>query len=163
MTIVSKIEIYIILKHYFNSKHEWEKLHFLRTGVLIVCETIKTYNKHNKRLGELSTNDNLEIIGKFKEVSKELKHFKKVNKFDSKLNNIRNTTIGHINEDFIKYYDDIKSINQKSYILMLMKFVTILDIINDLASICIEEEQVSDEISLEVSQKAFEIFEKYIP
>lgn len=118
LTVVSKIELYIVLKHYGLSKYDWEKSYFLRVGIMNIYETINTYNKYTKSLKAISEDKNHLTIS-FRELGRKLRSFKKENGFDSKMSNIRNSTIAHISSDFLKYYDDVKSIEKKQTIIMI--------------------------------------------
>jgi|25_taG_2_1085351.scaffolds.fasta_scaffold06752_2 hypothetical protein len=162
LTVVSKIELSIILKHYAVSKYDWEKSYFLRVGVMNIYETINTYHKYTKSLKTM-TDDKNDLPISFRELGKKLRAFKKENGFDNKMNNIRNSTIAHISLDFKKYYDDVKSIDKKETIIMIRKFIRILNEIYELSINCLIDKPMDKDLNTnEVYENLKNIFEKNI-
>ena len=142
LSIISKIDLYIISKHLLLSKYSWEKFYFLRVAFLNIYETINTYNKYNKELKRISENKNHLRIS-FEKLGKKLREFKKNNSFDIQMNNIRNSTIGHIGLDFDKYFNDVKSIDINLTIEMIKNFISILDDIYDFSIECLLNKSIS--------------------
>lgn len=162
LTVVSKIELLIILKHYALSKYEWEKSYFLRVGVMSIYETINTYNKYTKSLKTMADDKNHLPIS-FRELGIKLRLFKKENEFDSKMNNIRNSTIAHISLDYKKYYDDVKAIDKKQTIIMMLNFIKILNEIYNLSINCLIEKPMDKDLNTDgLYEKLKDIFENNI-
>lgn len=147
LTRISKIELYIISKHFFLSKYSWEKLYFLRVAILNIYETINTYNKYSKKLKEISENKT-HLPFTFAELGTKLRQFKKQYNFDTKMSNVRNTTIGHISMDYNKYYTDVKSIDSKENLEMIHKFISILDDIYDYSILCLLNKPMDNKIEI---------------
>ena len=148
LSTISKIDLYIISKHLLLSKYNWEKFYFLRVAFLNIYETINTYNKYNKELKKISENKNHLPIS-FEDLGKRLRQFKKDNSFENQMNNVRNSTIGHISLDFNKYYDDVKSINKDQTIRMINDFISILDEIYDFSLHCLLSKPIDEKIDIE--------------
>ncbi len=148
LSTISKIDLYIISKHFLLSKYSWEKFYFLRVAFLNIYETINTYNKYNKELKKISENKNHLPIS-FEDLGKKLRQFKKENSFENQMNNVRNSTIGHISLDFNKYYDDIKSIDTDQTLRMIKDFISILDEIYDFSLHCLLSKPIEEKVDVE--------------
>lgn len=145
---ISKIELYIISKHLILSKYSWEKFYFLRVAILNIYETINAYQKSTKELKSISENKHHLPIS-FVELGKKMREFKKKNNFETQMNNIRNSTIGHISLDFNKYYDDVKSIDKQRTIQMIKNFISILDEIHDFSLHCLLSKPMEKKIEID--------------
>lgn len=90
--------------------------------------------------------------------------FKKENEFGSKMGNIRNSTIAHISSDFLKYYDDVKSIDKKQTIIMIRRFIFLLNEIYDLFINCLLDKPMEGKVNADILfEKLQGIFENNIP
>jgi len=130
---------------------------------LNIYETINSYHKYGKELKLLSFNKNF-LPSTLEELSKKLKEFKKTNCFDTKLNIIRNHTIGHISKDFKKYYDCIKSIDEEEAFKMIKDFNIILNEIYDFSLHCLLDKPLEEKIDIqEEFNKLKSLFDENIP
>jgi len=130
VTTIAQLEISLILKSLYNSKHELENKHILKNGILIIYEVIKSIDKFNKALNDYS-NQNTEMKTEFKKYSDEIKTFKKKIDIDREIKNIRNNTAGHINIDFVEYSKFIESVEIEKTMNYLIVFRLIINRLND--------------------------------
>lgn len=127
---ITQLEISLILKSLYNTKHELEEKHILKNGILIIYEAIKSIDKFNKALKNHS-NLNDEMKTEFKKYSDEIKMFKKNIDLNRKIKNIRNNIAGHINVDFVAYSKFIESIEIEKTMNCLISFRFIINRLND--------------------------------
>lgn len=162
LSIISKIELYIISKHFILSKYSWEKFYFLRVAILNIYETINTYQKYTKELKTISENKYHLPISLI-ELGVKLRKFKRSNNFEIQMKNIRNSTIAHISLDFNSYYDDVKSIDTKKTIRMIKDFISILDEIHNFSLHCLLKKPMEEKIDIDETYNILKlIFDKNI-
>jgi len=65
----------------------------------------------------------------FHSICKKIKKFKRDYGYAKEMNSIRNFTSGHIDTDFLLFYDTIKSINVQKAIEAISSFVEILSLL----------------------------------
>tara|TARA_R110002033_G_scaffold139940_1_gene178880 strand:- start:1215 stop:1805 length:591 start_codon:yes stop_codon:yes gene_type:complete len=136
VTTISQLEISIILKSLFHSKHELEQKQILKNGILIMYESIKSIDKFNKVLKDYSElNPNLQ--NEFKAYRTEIKQFKGDVSFDRKIKNIRNNIAGHINTDFVEYSKFIDSIEIEKTMNTLIAYRFIINRLKDYLFKCL--------------------------
>ena len=140
----SFIDLLCILKGFFNSTTEWEKIHFSKTGYLLIYEIINNYEKNQKSILDCINEDMPELLSPFKKNAELLKGFKKDFDFNGKIKNIRHKCSGHIDKEFLDYYDAISSINSEECIeaiencLGFLKYLMM--ILHDLTLVTTEKE-----------------------
>ena len=109
----SFIDLLCILKGFFNSTTEWEKIHFSKTGYLLIYEIIKNYDTNKKSLLDGINNEMPELIPIFNKNAELLKAFKKEFDYEGKIKNIRHKSSGHIDKEFLAYFEAISLISSE--------------------------------------------------
>lgn len=132
------------LKGFYNSRTEWEKIHFSKTGYLLIYEIIKNYETNKKPLFDSIKSDMPSLLPIFNKSAELLKNFKKEFNYEGKIKNIRHKSSGHIDKDFLEYYNAISLISSEECKLAIDKCLNFLKllmiILHDLALVTTEEE-----------------------
>lgn len=115
----SFIDLLCTLKGFLNSTTEWEKIHFSKTGYLLIYEIINNYESNKKSILDSIKADIAELLPIFKQNAEYLKAFKKEFDFDGKIKKIRHKCSGHIDKEFLEYYDAISTISSEECILAI--------------------------------------------
>jgi hypothetical protein len=123
---ISILDLSIISREIFIAKYVWEQLFYAKHGYLVIYETIQTYNKHGKFLSEIANKFTPELQSDFKNITSQIKDFKKDFKYDSEIKEIRKNTAGHIESDFIKYYETISKVNPQKALETIKSFILII-------------------------------------
>ncbi|MEO6849292.1 MAG: hypothetical protein ABI166_01625 [Mucilaginibacter sp.] len=121
---ISTLDLAVIVRHFYLSKHKWEQQFYVKHAYTIVYETINTYNKTNKNFQKLLVARATAVLTEFDEVANELKQFKKENM--STIEPIRNRVAAHI-EQFNIYYKTINSIDVMKALVVIQSFILILN------------------------------------
>jgi len=106
----SFMDLLSTLKGFLNAKTEWEKIHFSKTGYLLIYEIIKNYETNKKSILDDINRETPNLLPLFKQNSELLKEFKKNFDYEGKIKNVRHKCSGHIDRDFLTYYDAVASI-----------------------------------------------------
>lgn len=140
----SFIDLLCILKGFLNTTTEWEKIHFSKTGYLLIYEIINNYETNKRSILESINEDMPELLPIFKKNSELLKAFKKEFDFEVKIKNIRHKCSGHIDKEFLDYYEAISSISSEECILAVENCLGFLKylmmILHDLTLITTQKE-----------------------
>jgi hypothetical protein len=126
LVTISLLDLLVISKHLQHSKNDWEKVYFLKQSLLIIYETINTYNDHNKILNDYCVIKFSILKSDYLEIQNELKDFKKKFSYDTKIKGIRNNIAGHIEKDFLKYYDTLLILKDMNGLDTITYFINIL-------------------------------------
>ena len=130
---ISILDLLTINKNFILSKYKWENLHQIRVAFLLIYSLIETYNKHSLQLKHSSKkNETLNTL--FLEINRELKVFKKENCYPNKFIELRNLTIGHIDQSFVTIYSKITSIDHMQAYQTILDFLKIIFKIHSFAT-----------------------------
>lgn len=99
------------LKGLLNSETRWERKFYLKSGFVVVYESINTFSQHQKEIRDLIKNDFQELETNYKILTQQLRKFKKENKYDTAMSNFRNKAGAHYDKDFINYFEHLNSID----------------------------------------------------
>lgn len=122
---ISILDLLSINKNFILSKYLWEKLHQIRLAYLIIYSLIETYNKHSTQLKQSSLkNETLNIL--FLEITKDLKLFKKDNNYPDSFKDLRNFTLGHIDQSLTHVYETIIAIDPMKSYQTILDFLKII-------------------------------------
>lgn len=132
---ISKLEISLILKSIHYAKNDIEKNHTLKKGLLIVFETFETLKKFNKILKEYSQKTN-KLKNEFNQINLRIKPFRKLLNDDSRIKNIRDNIVAHINSNFIEYYKQLKKIDIVNDYDLLIRFRFMLNDLDEYLFTC---------------------------
>mgnify|MGYP001791290178 CR=1 FL=1 len=119
---IAKLDIAISSKFLKKSSEKWEIIHFIKNSYLTIYESLEKLKTHKKLLHELTSvkDANKEF---YKNLDIETKEFMKKYEFDTKINLIRNKTVGHIDKDFKLYYDELNKLKKSETIDMIDAFI----------------------------------------
>lgn len=109
----SFIDLLCTLKGFMNSTTEWEKIHFSKTGYLLIYEIIRNYESNKKSIFVSINEEMPDLLPIFNKNSELLKAFKNEFDFEGKIKNIRHKCSGHIDREFLEYYNAISSISSE--------------------------------------------------
>jgi hypothetical protein len=116
----------VIYKNALTATHLWEDVSTLRQGYLLIYEAIKTYHSHSKSIKELCSKTSEAAENKFSQLAVQIKNFKKDFQYDTEISEIRNYTIGHIENDPCKFFERISSLDDEKAFLALKYFGKVL-------------------------------------
>ncbi|HRG39208.1 MAG TPA: hypothetical protein PK289_11815 [Bacteroidia bacterium] len=148
---ISLLDLFVICKKLLTAENDWEKAFFLKHGYLTIYETIDTFNEHNQNIIKLiDTPKYNSLKGMHLSVTANLKQFKKVYSYQENIKNIRHTIAGHIDKDFINYYDTLLKIKGDDESEAILAFISILKQIETLS---FEMEKISKDYVTEQLEK----------
>jgi hypothetical protein len=120
------LDFFVIYKNTLTAIHLWEDVSALRQGYLLIYEVIKTYHSHSKAIHELCSKTSEAAEEKFAQLAINIKYFKKDFQYDKEISEIRNYTIGHIENDPVKFFERISSFDNEKAFRALKYFGTVL-------------------------------------
>jgi hypothetical protein len=124
---ISILDLSIIVRQAYVSHIKSEQLFYIKQGYLLIHSTIKHYeNKLNKYFTDLVKNSHNELSLEFKSISLSLRKFKVNHKLYTEIKDIRDNIAGHIEEDFIKYYNTVTSLDAEKAFKTISDFVSIM-------------------------------------
>jgi hypothetical protein len=124
---VSLLDLFVICKKLLTAENNWEKSFFLKQGYLLIYETIDTYNTHNQHISKLiDTTKYNSLKDMHLSISADLKQFKKDYSYQDNIKNIRHAIAGHIDKDFINYYDTLLKVMGDNESEAILTFISIL-------------------------------------
>ena len=121
-------DLKIITRDLTFSRSEWQKRHYARQACLIIYESIDDLFKLlGKEFIELTKNrlDITELKADLKEIRQDLNTFK--SGYSEKLNEIRNVSIAHRDNEVLKQIELIQQISWSDAIGMIMQYDVILN------------------------------------
>jgi len=131
---VSLLDLFVICKKLLTAENNWEKVFFLKQGYLTIYETIDTFNTHNQHISKLiNTTKYNSLKDLHLGISANLKQFKKDYSYQDNIKNIRHSVAGHIDKDFINYYDTLLKIEGDDKSEAILSFISILKQIETLS------------------------------
>lgn len=92
---------------------------------LNIYETLKSYNNNSNFVKEYFKSNEL-VIYDFNVITNSIRSFRKENKLESHIKNVRNIIAGHIDKDFKEYFEIVNSISTEETIKTGMEFMDIL-------------------------------------
>ena len=123
---ISLLDLMVVCKNMSLAETDWERIYFIKQGYLVIYETINTYHKHNSALRKIIFTKYSGLKNTFNTINTELKQFKKIHNYENVIGVIRNKVAGHIDEDFVLYYDIIAKLDGETIALTISHFIKIL-------------------------------------
>jgi hypothetical protein len=123
---ISVLNLLVVCKNLCLATSEWEKIYFTKQGYLVMYETIKTYYKYRSQLQKIIETKHASFKGTFKSINDDLKQFKKKHDYDNLIGLIRNKVAGHIDEDFVLYYNTIAKLDGEKVGLTISHFIQVI-------------------------------------
>lgn len=120
------LDIATTIKGLIDCELDWERIYFLKNGFVTIYEAINTFQKHQKELILLISEDYKSFEPNFQELQKQLKNFKKEYKFEEVIGKFRNKAGAHYDENFVIYFTNLKSIDKPISIKTISDFSNFL-------------------------------------
>ena len=126
MLNISTLELAVLARQLYISKHRWEKLYFSKQAYAIIYETIEKFNQYNKTMHSLLSQRSSITLNEFKTIASLIKEYKVKYDYEGTIREVRNRVASHI-EDFKLYYPIINSIDTDNSLGAILEFVLILN------------------------------------
>ena len=120
---IAKYNTAVILKHILISRSGKDVIFFEKDLCLTIYETLLNLDKYTPYIKSESQNNN-ELL---EDYSTFLQKMEKLKKHRNILKEIRNNSTGHVNMDYIKYYDSMLLLNNLPLIEIISKFNDLID------------------------------------
>ena len=120
---ITKYNTAVILKHIMIAGSGKDIIFFEKDLCLTVYETLLNLDKYTPYIKAESQNNN-ELL---EDYSTFLQKMEKLKKHRNTLKEIRNNSTGHVNMDYIKYYDSMLLLNDLQLIDIISKFNDLID------------------------------------
>lgn len=120
---ITKYNTAVILKHIMIAESGKDIIFFEKDLCLTVYETLLNLDKYTPYIKAESQNNN-ELL---EDYSTFLQKMEKLKKHRNTLKEIRNNSTGHVNMDYIKYYDSMLLLNDLPLIDIISKFNDLID------------------------------------
>lgn len=120
------LDLIVIYKNALSAIHLWDDIHCLRQGYLLIYEAIKTYHTYSKQLKELAKKTSPVAETMFHTLANEIKEFRKSYDYDNYIMEVRNYTIGHIENNPLNFYKRISSFDEEKAFSALKDFGSVL-------------------------------------
>ena len=88
---LSILDLLVVSKNIMVAKYQWERIHHLKLGYLVIYEAIQTYHRH-KEINVLA-NKSVKTTELYSAISLDLKTFKNKYNYPDTFTEIRNATI----------------------------------------------------------------------
>ena len=125
----SFLDLLSILKGFLNSKTEWENIHFSKNGYLLIYEIVENYEVNKKSILNEIDSSAPELRPIFDKTAKLLRAFKKEFNYDNKIKFIRHKSAGHIDREYLIYYEAISKISSDECILAIEECIDFLKLL----------------------------------
>lgn len=120
------LDYFVIYKNALSASHLWEDISALRQGYLLIYEAIRTYHSHSKSIKELCGKTSVSAEQRFAQLAVTIKNFKKDFQYNKEISEIRNYTIGHIENDPGKFFERISLFDNEKAFRALKAFGKVL-------------------------------------
>lgn len=120
------LDFIVVYKNALSAIHLWDDVYCLRQGYLLIYEAIKTYTEHSKSLKELAYKTSDAAQDRFINLTKKIKKFRKDYDYNKSILEIRNYTIGHIENDPVRLFERISKFDEDKAFMALKEFASIL-------------------------------------
>jgi hypothetical protein len=110
--ITSSLDLLVIYKGLIHAKSRWEEIFFSKKAYLVIYESIVTYHKNQKKMHGLVKTKFNDLMPQLSALNLNLKRYKKLYFYDSKISQVRNQTAAHYSNDFFIYYPIVEELRQ---------------------------------------------------
>lgn len=148
---ITDLESTIVLKNLTSSTFDIERKYHIKLANLSIYEFFNAYDKYRKELKDI-TNRTEKLAEDFKKINLKIRDFRKDNNFDSKINEVRNKTIGHIEKDYKVYYKIVSEIDILESASMLGNFIKLVNDILEFSSDCLIQSDGNDISGMEINE-----------
>jgi len=132
----SELELNLIFKNLVTSEYKWEKIYFIKLACLNIYETLNSYYKHKKTIKDIS--DTLpDLSTTFINVNKDVGKFANDFSVQTKINKVRNKTIGHFENDIKEYFKIVLDLDYDDSVKMIYAFMELLQSLHDFSLNCL--------------------------
>ena len=123
----SFLDILVSLKVLFETELDWERKFHIKNGMVVIYESIKTFNQHQKEIRNYLQKEEGLLMENFKSISVKIRDFKKEFRFDTEIANFRNKAGAHYDENFEVYMTNLDSMDKPSSVVAIKLFGDLLD------------------------------------
>jgi hypothetical protein len=120
------LDIATTIKGLIDCEIDWERKFYLKNGFVSIYETINTFNKHQKEILSLISEDYESFEPLYKDLQKKLKAFKKEHKYEEVIGKFRNTAGAHYDENFVEYFTSLNGIDKPNSVKTISDFSNFL-------------------------------------
>lgn len=160
MITISLLDMMSIVKFFQLSTLKWEATYLLRSGYVLVYETLNTFKTHNIQLKKLSAL-NGGTTSLYKNITDDIKYFKKEFDTDKTVKDVRHMAGGHIESDILKFKSAIDTIDFPNAVDTLNFFVLILKKMEAFVSSCQKILSAEVEEDIEKMEVDFKPIQEY--
>lgn len=124
--LIAQLEILLVLKSIYYAKSDYERVHLIKRGMLVIYEGKILLDKLNPTFKRIKDEfPELEI--EFKRIVDSIKQFKKYITKDKRIEEIRNNSAAHINPNLLEYYNFLHQIEFDEDLKMIISFKKLLN------------------------------------
>lgn len=105
---------------------DWERKFYLKSGFLVIYESVITFGKHQKEIRTLIKTDFPELESQYLTITQNLRNLKKEHKYENMISTFRNKAGAHYDEDFVTYFENLKIIDRPDSIKTVSDFSNFL-------------------------------------
>lgn len=120
------LDIATSIKGLIDCEIDWERKFYLKNGFVTIYETINTFNKHQKEILALISEDYKSFEPLYKNLQKRLKEFKKEHKYEEVIGKFRNKAGAHYDENFDEYFTNLNAIDKPFSVKTISDFSNFL-------------------------------------
>ncbi|WP_194767410.1 hypothetical protein [Tamlana sp. I1] len=120
------LDIASSLRGLIDCETNWERKFYLKSGFVVIYESIKTFGKHQKKIRYLINSDFPELESEYLTINKNLRKLKKEHKYENLISTFRNKAGAHYDEDFIIYFENLKNIDKPISVKTISDFSNFL-------------------------------------
>jgi hypothetical protein len=120
------LDIASSLKGLTDYETDWQRKFYLKSGFVVIYESIKTFGKHQKEIRNLISSDFKDLEPKYKAITINLRNLKKEHKYEKLISTFRNKAGAHYDEDFVTYFENLKIIDKPISVKTMSDFSNFL-------------------------------------
>ncbi len=123
------LDIASSLKGLIDCETNWERKFYLKSGFVVIYESVKTFGKYQKEIWTLIKSDFPELESQYVTITQDLRNFKKEHKYENLISTFRNKAGAHYDEDFVTYFENLKIIDSPISVKAISDFSNFLMIL----------------------------------
>ena len=120
------LDIASSLKGLVVCETNWERKFYLKSGFVVIYESVKTFGKHQKEIWTLIKSDFPELESQYVTITQDLRNLKKEHKYENLISTFRNKAGAHYDEDFVTYFENLKIIDKPKSLKTISDFSNFL-------------------------------------
>ncbi|WP_157974633.1 hypothetical protein [Lewinella sp. IMCC34183] len=121
------LDILVSLKALFTTELDWERKFHIKNGVVVIYESVKTFNQHQLAIRNYLQTDKENLLQKLNTISTKIRDFKTQFRFDTEIANFRNKAGAHYDKDIEVYMYNLNLMDNPSSVVAIKLFGDLLD------------------------------------